>query len=140
VKNILCVCANASGKQQFAKQLGIAGYAATASLSDTDDLLAKLQKASAMQGLRFIEILAPCPNIWLSDTSNTVEICRQAVEIGAWPLYELDRGKFSLSYKPQKLEKIDTFVTLQKKLSPNAEYLEKSWRLMMLGKPFESEI
>jgi hypothetical protein len=139
-KNLLYVCVNTSGKPRFAKQMGIRGYAATASLSNIDDLLAKVQKASAMQGMRFIEILSPCPTEWLSDTSNTVEICRQAVEIGLWPIYEMEHGKFKVNYKPVKLAKPDTFLTLQKKLAPDPALLDKSWRTNLLGKPFEAEI
>ena len=87
--NMLYVCANISGKTQFAKILSHKGYVATASLSKIDDLNSKLNKAAAMDGFRFIEILAPCPAQWLSEPSNTVELCHQAAESGFWPLYEI---------------------------------------------------
>lgn len=139
-KNLLYVCVNTSGKPRFTKQMGIRGYAATASLSHIDDLLGKVQKASEMEGLRFIEILAPCPTEWFSDPSNTVEISRQAVDIGLWPIYEHNHGKFKVNYKPPKLEKPDVFITIQKKLSPDPEVLNKAWRTTLSGRPFEAEI
>jgi len=139
-KNILYLCVNLSGKQKLAKRLGIGAWSATASVAFYDDLVNKLQKAAMMHGLRFIEIITPCPKLWRSEPSNTVEVARQAVEIGLWPLFELDHGRFSLSYKPPKLAGIDAFVGLQKLIEPDKPVLEKSWRLMTLGKPFESEV
>jgi hypothetical protein len=139
-KNLLYICVNTSGKQQLVKQLGISAWSATASLAFYDDLINKLQKAAKMSGLRFIEVITPCPKIWRSEPSNTVELARQAVEIGLWPLFEFDHGKFSLSYKPPKLANVEAFTGLQKLLVPDKAVLEKSWRLTTLAKPFESEI
>jgi hypothetical protein len=138
-KNIIYICVNTSGKQQLAKQLGTGAWSATASLAFYDDLVNKLQKAAKMPGLRFIEIITPCPKLWKSEPANTVELARQAVEIGLWPLFEFDHGKFSLSYKPPKLANIEAFISLQKLLVPEKPLLEKSWRLTTLGKPFEAE-
>lgn len=138
-RDMLYICVNTSGRQ-IAKRLGIGAWSATASLAFYDDLVAKLQKAAKMSGLRFIEIITPCPKLWRSEPANTVEIARQAVEIGLWPLFELDHGKFTLSYKPPKLSTPDAFVGLQRLIAPDRAQLEKSWRLTTLGKPFESEV
>ena len=138
-KNLLYICVNASGRAS-AKRLGIGAWSATASIAFYDDLVAKLQKAAGMAGLRFLEILTPCPKLWRSEPANTVEVARQAVEIGLWPLFELDHGRFTLSYKPPKLAGTDAFISLQKLAVPDKAALEKSWRLMALGKPFETEV
>ncbi|MEM7813802.1 MAG: hypothetical protein QW548_02810 [Candidatus Aenigmatarchaeota archaeon] len=138
-KDLLFVCVNVSGKPGLAKRFGIGAWSATASLAFYDDLVAKLQKAAKQTGLRFVEILTPCPKLWRSEPANTVEIARQAVETGLWPLYELDHGRFTLSYKPPKLAAADAFASLQKLIVPDRVVLEKSWRLMTLGKPFEAE-
>lgn len=138
-KNILYVCVNTSGKQ-ISKQFGIGGWAATASVAYYDDFVNKLRKAASLPGRRFIEVLAPCPKIWHSEPANTVEIARQAVDIGFWPLFELDHGKFTLTHKITKLAGTDAFVGLQKLIVPDRAALEKSWRLTSLGKPFEAEM
>lgn len=137
-KDLIYICVNTSGRQ-LAKRLGVGAFAATASVAFYDDLIAKLQKAVKPNGLRFIEILTPCPKLWCSEPSNTVEIARQAVETGLWPLFELDHGRFALSYKPAKIAGTESFIGLQKLIVPDRGALEKSWRLMTLGKPFETE-
>lgn len=137
---MLYVCANISGKGQFAKILSHKGYAATASLSNIDDLNAKLNKAAAMPGFRFIEVLAPCPTEWLSDPSNTVELCHQAVESGIWPLYEIEKGRITVSYKPLRIQPVQNFLSLQKRpLSIDQAAVEKSWRALLAGRITESE-
>lgn len=136
---MLYVCANISGTEQFARILCNKGYAATASLSNIDDLNAKLNKAAAMQGFRFLEILAPCPTEWLSDASNTVELCRQAVESGIWPLCEIEKGRITVSYKPLRLQPVQNFLGLQKRpFSVDRARLEKSWRALLAGRITES--
>jgi len=137
-KNIICVCVNVSGEQRIATQMGIDGWSATASIAFYDDFIAKLKKAATLTGRRYIEVLTPCPRPWKTEPANTVEIARQAVETGFWPLFEIDSGKFTLSYKPVKLANTDAFVGLQKLIAPDRAQLEKSWRLVTLGKIFES--
>jgi pyruvate/2-oxoacid:ferredoxin oxidoreductase beta subunit len=39
-------------------------YAATATVAYPDDLLAKVRKAKAIKGTRFLHVLAPCPPGW----------------------------------------------------------------------------
>ncbi|MFH1631197.1 MAG: hypothetical protein ABIA21_03170 [Candidatus Aenigmatarchaeota archaeon] len=134
--NMMIVCYNLDGtKQKFAKLMGIYGYSATASISNHDDLISKLKKAYQMQGLRFIEIIAPCPEIWLSEPSNTIELARLAVESSIWPLFEIDNKRFAFTYKPNKLEPIDTFLNLQgRKLQISQETVDTNWRALLSGK------
>ena len=138
--NMLYVCANVPGKTQFAKILSHKGYVATASLSNIDDLNSKLNKAAQMSGFRFIEILSPCPTEWLSEPSNTVELCHQAVEGGIWPLYEIEKGRITMSYKPLRIQPIQNFLSLQKRpMNLDQALVEKSWRALLAGRITESE-
>ncbi|GEM_PF-2168513 len=137
--DMLYVCVNISGKEQFAKLLSHKGYVATASLSNIDDLTSKLNKAAQMTGFRFVEVLAPCPNVWLSDASNTVELCHQAVESAVWPLYEIDKGRITISYKPLRIQPVANFLSLQKRpISVDAAAVEKSWRALLAARITES--
>jgi len=134
-KNIMIICYNLDGRQKFAKLMGIYGYSATASISNYEDLMAKLRKARPMQGLRFIEIITPCPETWISEPANTVELARLAVESGLWPLFEIENKKFSFTYKPSKLEPVETFLSLQgRKLQIDQASVDASWKAILSGK------
>lgn len=90
-------------------------YAATATLAFPDDLVRKFKKARAIRGSRFIHILAPCPPGWKADPSETILLCRLAVESRLFPLYEVENGeKWTLTYSPQG--------------TPVEEYLKKQGR------------
>ncbi len=67
-------------------------YIATATIAYPEDLDAKLKKAKAIKGFRFIHILSPCPPGWGTESSETVEISRLAVTTGFFPLFEVDNG------------------------------------------------
>jgi len=133
------ICVNLSGKMRFARDLSLHGYTATASPAFYEDFLAKIRKAASMEGLRFIEVITPCPIIWKSDPSNTIELCRQAVDIGLWPLFRAEHGVVSVSYKPTKLEPKVAFEAMQEIVRVDEEELEKNWRKFLI-KPYESEI
>ena len=73
-------------------------YAATAAINFRDDFKEKIKKAILYQneGLCFIHILCPCPTGWKFPSDLTVEIARNAVLSGIFPLYEVDHGKYKL--------------------------------------------
>ena len=68
------------------------------------DLVTKFKKAAAMEGFKFMQIDAPCPTNWKSDTADSIKISRLAVQTGIWPLFEWDRdtGKAIISRPSQK--------------------------------------
>lgn len=57
-------------------------YLATASVAYPLDLIRKFQKARAIQGFRYIHILAPCFRGWGIREDQTVQLARLAVECG----------------------------------------------------------
>lgn len=69
-------------------------YAATASIAYPLDLLAKVRKAKSLRGTRFLHILSPCPPGWRADDGNTVELARIAVCSRAFPLLEVENGRW----------------------------------------------
>lgn len=97
-------------------------YVAQASISNFRDLIEKVRKAVSIDGASFINVLSPCPRGWRTDTSETVNIARLAVETCFWPLYEVENGKWKINYVPrQKL--------------PVTEYLKPQGRFAHLFRP-----
>ncbi len=78
-------------------------YAATATPAHWNDLIEKVKKAVAIDGPKFMNILAPCPRGWRHEPEDTMDICRLAVDTGFWPLYEvIDGNKWNITYKPKE--------------------------------------
>jgi len=73
-------------------------YAASASVAYPADLVAKVRRARAVRGTRFIHILAPCPPGWKSNDEDTIALARMAVRTRIFPLVEVvDGERWSLS-------------------------------------------
>lgn len=68
-------------------------YAATASTAYPEDLLAKVRKAKAVKGTRFLHILSPCPPGWKTPDEQTIDLGRKAVQSHVFPLLEILDGE-----------------------------------------------
>ncbi|RKD28815.1 thiamine pyrophosphate-dependent enzyme [Thermohalobacter berrensis] len=108
------------GKQQFRKDLTqvMAGHhipyvAQTAPFGNFNDIHAKAEKAIYTEGPAFLNVFTPCPRGWRYDTPKLMEIIKLAVETCYWPLYEIENGKWKLSYKPKKKLPIEEFLRPQ---------------------------
>lgn len=97
------------GKSEFRKEMGEIvlahhiPYAAQTCISYPEDLYAKVLKAKAHTGPKYIEILAPCPPGWRFSMDSTVEMGRLAVDSGAWALWECDNGSMTFQGKSKLL-------------------------------------
>lgn len=107
------------GKQQRRKDLTsiIAAhnvpYVAQASVSHWRDLTAKAEKAFAVEGPAFINILSPCPRGWRSKPEETIEIAKSAVQTGFWPLFEVEDGVWRQTVKVMNRKPIEEFLKPQ---------------------------
>lgn len=90
-------------------------YVATASPSYPFDLIEKVKKGLAVKGPAYIQILSVCPVGWRCPADLTVKIGRLAAETGAFPLYEVENGKYKISFKPDKLRPIKDYMKLQRR-------------------------
>ncbi len=90
-------------------------YVATASIADLDDFKKKVKKALEVEGPKYIHVHCPCPIGWGFDTSETIDQGRKAVESGAWVLYEIEDGNFSISYKPSERIPVKDYLSGQKR-------------------------
>ncbi len=129
-ENIIYISYNTEIRRMLSES--IPSYSATASVSHMEDYINKIKKSLSLHGLRFIELFSPCPKSGF-DPSNTVEVARLAVETGTWPLYEIERGKLSLTYKPTRLDPIVSYLEAagirnQEEASALQERVSKNWR------------
>jgi pyruvate ferredoxin oxidoreductase beta subunit len=108
---------NAFRRKPMAKIIAAHGapYVATACISNPLDFMKKLQKAASIPGPKFIDLLAPCPTGWGFDASQTVRVGDLAIKTGAWPLYEIERGTFRMTYKPAVLLPIERYLKTQRR-------------------------
>jgi pyruvate ferredoxin oxidoreductase beta subunit len=117
-------------------------YVATANVSYPQDFVAKLKKALTIEGFKYIHILSPCPPGWRMPADETVHVGRLAVETGAWPLLEIENGKFHLTGPSAKIlaegkrKPIEEYLKIQeryKKMTPkdienSKDMIEQSWK------------
>jgi pyruvate ferredoxin oxidoreductase beta subunit len=68
-------------------------YVATATVADLRDLEAKVHRAMALRGARYLHVLVPCPLGWGSATGDTIRVARLAVQSGLFPVLEAERGE-----------------------------------------------
>ena len=107
------------GKQQRRKDLTsiIAAhnvpYVAQASVSHWKDLTDKAEKAFAVEGPAFLNILAPCPRGWRTKPEDTIEIAKAAVQTGFWPLFEVEDGVWRQTVKVMNRKPIEEFLKPQ---------------------------
>ena len=78
-----------------------------------NDLHKKAEKAIYTEGASFLNIMTPCPRGWRYNTEDIMEICRLAVETCYWPMFEVDHGKWNLTYEPKKKLPIEDFLRAQ---------------------------
>ncbi len=79
------------------------------------DLYEKAEKAIYTEGPTFLNVLSPCPRGWGYPTEDLMTINKLAVETCYWPLYEIEDGKYKITYKPAKKLPIEEFLKPQKR-------------------------
>lgn len=85
-------------------------YAATASVGYLPDFLNKVEKASKIQGTKYIHVIAPCPTGWGIKTENCIEVAKEVVDCGLWYLAEFENGEFKLNKRPKEFTSIDSYI------------------------------
>ena len=89
--------------------------AQTAAFMNFKDLYEKAEKAIYTEGATFLNVLAPCPRGWGYPTDMLMQINKLAVETCYWPLYEIENGKYKITYKPAKKLPIEEFLRPQRR-------------------------
>lgn len=88
-------------------------YVAQASPSNHLDLMRKIQKALAIKGPKFVNILSPCNRGWRSTTDDAISLSRLAVDTCFWPLFEIENGRTRVTYTPKEKKPIIDFLKPQ---------------------------
>jgi pyruvate/2-oxoacid:ferredoxin oxidoreductase beta subunit len=122
-------------------------YVATLSLAHLDDAARKLRLALDRKGFRFLHLLAPCPTGWKSEPSDSVELVRQAVRSGLYPVLEvLDGDTWVINVEPDLASPaLERYLSLQGRfrrvgndLADLQADVARTWkRLRRLAAPFE---
>lgn len=116
------------GKQEERKDLtAIAAahnipYVATTSPGYYMDFTRKVKTALDVDGPAFINAFSVCPLGWKTEPEDSQELARLAVETCVWPLYEIRKGRFRLTFRPNVKK-------------PVVEYLRNQGRFSHLFKP-----
>ncbi|MCR5108130.1 MAG: pyruvate ferredoxin oxidoreductase [Lachnospiraceae bacterium] len=87
--------------------------AQTTFTKDFRDIHTKSERAIYTEGACFLNVLAPCPRGWRYEASDVMNICKLAIDTCYWPLFEVDHGKWLLSYEPKHKLPIEDFLREQ---------------------------
>jgi pyruvate ferredoxin oxidoreductase beta subunit len=72
-------------------------YAATASIGYLSDYADKVAKAKSIRGAKYIHVIAPCPVGHGFASDETIDLAREIVDTGLWPLAEYKDETFRLT-------------------------------------------
>jgi len=87
--------------------------AQTAPMGNFKDITEKAEKAIYTEGAAFMNTLAPCPRGWRYNTPDLMEITKLAVDTCVWPLYEVENGKYNITYTPKEKLPVEEFLKPQ---------------------------
>lgn len=90
-------------------------FVAQAAPSNWNDLVTKVQKALAVDGPAFINVLMPCRLGWAYQPQYGMQLAREAVSSCYWPLYEVVDGKYKINVKPKEKTPVADFLKKQTK-------------------------
>jgi pyruvate ferredoxin oxidoreductase beta subunit len=85
-------------------------YVATACPSYPFDLFAKIKKAKTIHGPAYVHILSVCPTGWRIPMDLAIEYGKLAVKTGIFPLYEVENGRYRMTYSPQPLRPVTDYL------------------------------
>lgn len=111
------------GKKEFRKDLTKVmtahnlPYIAQASPSNWQDLVKKVEKALEIKGPKFLNVIMPCTLGWRFMPEQGIELAKLAVETCFWPLYEVEDGKWKVTYKPREKKPLGAFIEKQGRFS-----------------------
>ena len=68
-------------------------YVATATVADLRDLEAKVARAMALRGARYLHVFVPCPLGWGAPPATPSGLPGWRTESGLFPVFEAERGE-----------------------------------------------
>ncbi|HVC86684.1 MAG TPA: thiamine pyrophosphate-dependent enzyme [Gaiellaceae bacterium] len=92
-------------------------YVAQAASTYWHDLSVKVERAAAVDGPAFLNVLTDCPLGWGHEPRTAPHVVAAAVETGFWPLYEVVDGAYRITYEPESLQPIERWLEGQKRFA-----------------------
>jgi pyruvate ferredoxin oxidoreductase beta subunit len=90
-------------------------YVATATIADLRDLEAKVHRAMALRGARYIHILVTCPLGWGSAAKDSIRVARLATQTGIFPVWEGEHGEVTDASKIRRRAPVEEYLKLQRR-------------------------
>ncbi len=109
---------NLFGQGKFVPAIAMAHeipYVATATVADLRDLEAKVRRAMAIRGARYLHILVPCPLGWGTASHETIRIARLAKETGIFPVFEAEHGELKSVLAIRRPLPVEDYLKPQKR-------------------------
>jgi len=88
-------------------------YVATANPSYPFDLFRKVRKAAEIPGPAYLHVYSSCPTGWRMRPELAIQIGRIAVETGAFPLYEVEHGRYRITEPTPELRPLADYLKPQ---------------------------
>jgi pyruvate ferredoxin oxidoreductase beta subunit len=88
-------------------------YVAQAASTYWDDLSRKVERAAAVDGPAFLNVLTDCPVGWGHEPRASLRVIASAVETCFWPLYEVVADAYRLTYRPEHRLPVETWLAGQ---------------------------
>jgi pyruvate ferredoxin oxidoreductase beta subunit len=66
------------------------------------DYMKKVERALAVDGPAFINVLQCCHRGWRCKPEDSIRVSDMAVQTRYWPLFEVADGKWKVNYKPKE--------------------------------------
>jgi len=92
-------------------------YVAQAAASHWDDLSTKVERATAIDGPAFLNVLTDCPLGWGHEPRTSRRVLDSAVETCFWPLFEVSDGQYRLTYRPERRLPIEKWLDGQNRFA-----------------------
>jgi pyruvate ferredoxin oxidoreductase beta subunit len=92
-------------------------YVATATVADLRDLEAKVRKAMAVRGARYLHILVTCPLGWGTKAADSIKLARLAVRCGLFPVFEAEFGEITASTPIREPVPVEEYLKPQRRFA-----------------------
>ncbi len=92
-------------------------YVATATVAELHDLEAKVTRAMAFRGARYLHVLVPCPLGWGHASNDTIRMARLAKETGLFPVFEAERGEITSVSQIRRRQPVEAYLQPQRRFA-----------------------
>lgn len=81
------------------------------------DLSSKVERAVALGGPAFLNVMSDCPLGWGHEPRVGLDVMRAAQDSLFWPLFEIVNGDYHLTYRPRKVIPVADFMKMQRRFA-----------------------